>query len=264
MIFQKYASFYDLLYSDKQYEKECDFITKILNEIAPKAKKILELGCGTGKHARLLAKRGFQIYGVEKSQDMIERGLANNKGSPINSYPSGGFFICQQGDALTTSVGTCCDVALSLFHVLSYQTEDSQIIALLQNVNRHLNIGGFLILDFWYSPAVHEIVPETRVKRVSNEIISLTRIAEPNYSPHSNLIDVNYLTYEENKSSGEIRKSEECHSMRAFDLKEIEEFARLCGFDLIRSAGWMDNNSVCTNTWSVYSILQKKNDEGII
>ena len=73
MIFQKYASFYDLLYSDKQYEKECDFITKILNEIAPKAKKILELGCGTGKHARLLAKRGFQIYGVEKSQDMIER-----------------------------------------------------------------------------------------------------------------------------------------------------------------------------------------------
>ena len=191
-------------------------------------------------------------------------GLANNKGSPINSYPLGGFFICQQGDALSTSVGTCCDVALSLFHVLSYQTQDSQIIALLQNVNRHLNIGGFLILDFWYSPAVHKIVPETRVKRVSNEIISLTRIAEPNYSPHSNLIDVNYLTYEENKSSGKIRKSEECHTMRAFDLNEIEEFARLCGFDLIRSAGWMDNNSVNTNTWSVYSILQKKNNEGII
>ena len=46
MVFQKYASFYDLLYRDKQYEKECDFIIKILDKIAPKAKKILELGCG--------------------------------------------------------------------------------------------------------------------------------------------------------------------------------------------------------------------------
>ena len=133
---------------------------------------------------------------------------------------------------------------------------------MLQNVNRHLNIGGFLILDFWYSHAVHEIVPETRVKRVSNEIISLTRIAEANYS-HSNLIDVNYLTYEENKSSGKIRKSEECHSMRALDLNEIEEFARLCGFDLIRSAGWMDNNSVA-QTLGVYIQSSKKNNEGII
>lgn len=263
MIFQKYASFYDLLYRDKQYEKECDFIINNLNQIAPKANKILELGCGTGKHARLLAKSGYQIHGIEKSQNMIDMGLANQNDSLKNFYPTGGFFVCQQGDALTTNVGTDFDAALSLFHVLSYQNQDSQVIKLLRNINKHLKIGGFLILDFWYSPAVHHIVPETRVKRVSNETISVIRIAEPNYSPNSNIIDVNYLTFEEILSSGDIRKTEECHTMRAFDLDEIDEFAKLCGFDLLRSSGWMDNSSVCTKTWSVYSILQKKNDEGI-
>ena len=60
--FFKNKPLHDLLYRDKQYEKECDFIIKILNKIAPKAKKILELGCGTGKHARLLAKRLSNIW----------------------------------------------------------------------------------------------------------------------------------------------------------------------------------------------------------
>ena len=122
----------------------------------------------TRKHARLLAKRGFQIYGIEKPKN--DRHGTRKQQTLTIKFLSFRRIFCQQGDALSTSVGTCCDVALSLFHVLSYQTEDSQIIALLQNVNRHLNIGGFLILDFSYSHAVHEIVPETRVKRVSNEI----------------------------------------------------------------------------------------------
>ena len=90
-----------------------------------------------------------------------------------------------------------------------------------------------------------------------NDVLAITRIAEPNYSPHCNRIDVNYLTYAEDLVSGKIQKNEECHAMRAFELGEIEQFAMRCGFELIASGGWMSKALPNHETWSAYSILQK-------
>jgi len=258
MVFQKYAAFYDLLYQDKEYEKECIFIKDLLYRIAPKAKKIIEFGSGTGRHGRLLAETGYQIQGIERSQQMIEIGKARESTTSSQRSPSDGFFSCTRGDALTTKVGSGFDIALALFHVFSYQTKDEQAVEMLSNAHRHLKDGGVFILDYWFAPAVHQIVPETKVKRVMNDVLAITRIAEPDYSPHSNRIDVNYLTYAEDLASGKIQKDEECHAMRAFELGEIEQFAEICGFDLIKSSGWMTSTLPTPKTWSAYSILQKK------
>ena len=258
MVFQEYASFYDLLDQDKEYDKECTFIKDLLYQIAPKAKKIIEFGSGTGRHGRLLAEAGYQIQGIERSQQMIEIGKACESTTSSQRSPSDGFFSCTRGDALTTKVGSEFDVALALFHVFSYQTKDEQAMGMLTNAYRHLKDGGFLILDYWHAPAVHHLVPETRVKRVMNDVLAITRIAEPDYSPHSNHIDVNYLTYAEDLVSGKIQKNEECHAMRAFEIHDIEQFAKKCEFDLIKSAGWMSSALPDRKTWGAYSILQKK------
>jgi SAM-dependent methyltransferase len=257
MVFQDYAKFYDLLYQDKEYHKECSFIISLLTQIAPKAKKILELGSGTGRHGRLLAQDGYQIHGIERSQNMIEVGKASESEASPQRSSSNGFFSCIRGDALTTQVGSEFDVALALFHVFSYQMKDEQAVEMFSNAHRHLKNGGVFILDYWFAPAVHQIVPAIKVKRVMNDVLAITRIAEPDYSPQSNHIDVNYLTYAEDLLSGEIQKNEECHAMRAFEIEEIEAFANLCGFELIKSAGWMTSSLPSTKTWSAYSIFKK-------
>ena len=189
---------------------------------------------------------------------MIAIGKTSESTPPPQRTQSDGFFSCTRGDALTTKVGSAFDVALALFHVFSYQTKDEYIVEMLSNAHRHLEDGGIFILDYWYAPAVHQIIPRTKVKRVMNDVLAITRIAEPNYSPHCNRIDVNYLTYAEDLVSGKIQKNEECHAMRAFDLGEIEQFAEKCGFDLIKSAGWMTTTAPTPKTWSAYSVLQKK------
>jgi len=77
-IFQKYANYYDILYQDKDYKKECDFLEKIFEKYSKKRiNSILDLGCGTGSHSLILAKRDYEVSGVDLSSQMINR--ARNK-----------------------------------------------------------------------------------------------------------------------------------------------------------------------------------------
>lgn len=75
--FKNYARYYDLLYKDKDYGKECKYIINKINKWRGicQVKTILELGCGTGKHAKLIQGSGYSIYGIDLSANMIK--LAN-------------------------------------------------------------------------------------------------------------------------------------------------------------------------------------------
>ncbi len=67
MVFNKqYANAYDSLYQDKDYEKECDFIEAIFEKNKRNPRTILDLGCGTGGHAIVLA-------GAIRLQESIDR-----------------------------------------------------------------------------------------------------------------------------------------------------------------------------------------------
>ncbi|MFM6580781.1 MAG: class I SAM-dependent DNA methyltransferase, partial [Dolichospermum sp.] len=70
-VFGNYSRYYDLLYQDKDYLAEAKFIHDLIQTHAPSAKTILELGCGTGRHAELLANYGYQIHGVDRSLEML-------------------------------------------------------------------------------------------------------------------------------------------------------------------------------------------------
>ena len=73
MVFDEYARYYDLLYQDKDYQAEADYVAGLIRRFHPEARSILELGSGTGIHASLLAKKGFTVHGVERSPEMLAR-----------------------------------------------------------------------------------------------------------------------------------------------------------------------------------------------
>ena len=56
-VFGGYSRYYDLLYRDKDYAGEVAFVHGIIDEHAPQAQSLLDLGCGTGAHAAILAER---------------------------------------------------------------------------------------------------------------------------------------------------------------------------------------------------------------
>ena len=66
------GAYYDLFYKDKDYAEEARWVHQKLVENNITGKRLLELGCGTGKHAKILSEFGYKILGIEKSISMIE------------------------------------------------------------------------------------------------------------------------------------------------------------------------------------------------
>ena len=76
MIFGKgLAEVYDLIYKDKDYERECDFLEEIFKKYSTifPVKTVLDAGCGSGGHAIPLAKRGYRVVGFDLSEVMISQ-----------------------------------------------------------------------------------------------------------------------------------------------------------------------------------------------
>ena len=186
--FHLYAKYYDLLYQNKDYEGEAFYIEKLIQEnINRKVTTILNLGCGTGKHDFHFIESGYEITGVDLSEEMISQA----KETLSNKYPSttSSFIVA---DIRTVRTQTKYDAIISLFHVASYQTTNSDILSMFETANQHLKEDGIFIFDCWYGPAVLTHRPEVRIKRLENEQISVTRIAEPQFHPNQNVVTVNY------------------------------------------------------------------------
>ena len=252
MVFEKYALYYDLLYQDKDYLKETNYILSLIKKYQPETRKILEFGAGSGIHGRILANAGLQISGIERSQEMIDLGLCSNQAKDQNTN-----FSCTQGDCTKTILGDDFDSVISLFHVLSYQTSNEEVLAMFKNAHRQLKTSGVFIFDYWYAPAVWNIGPTLRVKRVYNQQLAITRIAEPECFREQNIVQVNYQTFVEDLNSNHISEIKETHEMRAFETDEIEEFANQTGFALLHSEEWMTGHTPSNETWGVCTVLQK-------
>src|SRR6478609_3000816 len=70
-VFGAYSQYYDLLYKDKDYLGEASYVRSLIEQHYPGARSVLDLGCGTGRHALLLAESGYSITGVDRSAEML-------------------------------------------------------------------------------------------------------------------------------------------------------------------------------------------------
>ena len=70
-VFGNYAKYYNLLYNDKDYAEEADYIENLIKKHHPAAKTVLDLGCGTGRHDFQLSGKGFSVVGVDRSDEML-------------------------------------------------------------------------------------------------------------------------------------------------------------------------------------------------
>ncbi len=77
--FNEYARYYNLFYGDKDYKHEAEIIDRLIKkynyENAKNALKILNLGCGTGKHDHELNCLGYKIKGIDLSEEMVNIAL---------------------------------------------------------------------------------------------------------------------------------------------------------------------------------------------
>jgi hypothetical protein len=96
-----------------------------------------------------------------------------------------------------------------------------------------------------------------RVKRMANNELAVTRIAEPAMHFNRNVVDVNFSVIAKDIISGEVSEFTECHPMRHFSIPEIHLLAELTGFNVLASEEFLSGKEPSTETWGVCFILKK-------
>src|SRR5262249_33258238 len=217
--FQKYSAYYDLLYRDKDYAAEAEYVARTIRSTRPAARDILEFGSGTGRHGRLLAALGFNVRGIERSAEMVAKAQA----APAPpGLAGGGSFTCEVGDVRSISLGQTFDAVIALFHVISYQTTNEDLQAAFRAAAHHLTLGGVFLFDVWHGPAVLMERPTQRIKNVANEHLEVTRTARPEVDTNRSTVKVTYEMQCRDRESGEVARFSEDHMMRYLFPTEIE------------------------------------------
>lgn len=255
-VFDAYAQYYDLLYRDKDYAGEAEYVAAHIRKQAPNAKRILELGCGTGAHAEHLARMGYTVHGVDMSEAMLARADARKAALPPELASRLSFGL---GDVRVVRTDETYDAVISLFHVMSYQTTNADLDAAIETALVHLKPGGLFLFDFWYGPAVLTQKPEVRVKRLADDEIKVTRIAEPVMFVNENAVDVNYQILVEVIKSGKFEQIQETHKMRYFFLPELTRLLDFRGLAMVEAGEWLTDSPPGERSWGVFAVTQTRN-----
>jgi SAM-dependent methyltransferase len=233
MVFNgSYADAYDSLYRDKDYENECDFIEDIFRKHGCKPKTILDLGCGTGGHALILAKRGYKVTGVDRSDPMlaIAKKKANKAGFKID-------FI--QGDLTSLKLDRKFDAVISMFAVMSYLIANSDLAAVCKLAKDSLKNGGLFLFDCWHGPGVLTDKPTARVKEVSMKTGGkIIRFTEPELDIENHVVKVHFRVRKTKNSS--IEETKETHVMRFLFPQEIRYFLEVARFHSVDFYPFLD------------------------
>jgi len=250
--FQGYANFYDTLYEEKNYSKECDFLGEVFKKYAlDPVKTILDLGCGTGGHTILLAKRGYSVSGVDLSPNMLEltRKKAKKEGLSLD---------LSVGDARDFNLNKKFDAVISMFAVMGYQTTNEDLEKAFKSVRKHLNTGGLFTFDVWFGPGVLIDQPTDRVKIIEHDGERIIRIAKPVMDVTKQTVQVNYTVIR--ISDGKVlEESEESHLMRYFFPQEVSYFLEKNGFEVQSISLFMElEKEISADDWNISVIAKAK------
>lgn len=252
-IFQTYGRYYDLIYTDKDYEKECCFIEDILARFSnSKPNKILDIACGTGEHAIVFANKGYAVTGVDSSDVMID--IAREKARKVCN----GNIRFHVMDMRELKLDQRFDACICMFSGMDYLLTYEEIRKTIRGIRKHLVENSLFVFDFWNGVAVLTVLPSTRTKIVENGDKRLVRIAVPRLDAMRHLCEVTYhcLVIQKNKLVDEF---EEKHVVRFFFPREIKSYLEENGFTLLRMCPFLSvEERADEKTWHLTAISQAK------
>lgn len=247
--FLDYAYYYNAFYRDKDYKAESLQLDTLLKRYGNNIKKLINYGCGTGRHDIELSCLGYDCTGIDISPIMIEIAKKNSNDIAVDIDFS-------VADICTYESQGKYDAVISMFHVMSYQNRNEDILGAFRSARSALEKRGVFLFDVWYGPGVLSDPPAVRVKEIEDDDRHLIRVARPTMHDKKNVVDISYEVFVIDKKSGKTRVFNEVHSMRYFFRPELELYLKETGFELIDNLDCRTLGETSYDSWTSYFVAR--------
>lgn len=217
------ARCYDRLTADVDYEKWADYLERHFQRWKRPVRSVVELGCGTGSLTQLLARRGYQMTGVDLSPDMLA--VADQKCRGL-----GVLLLCQDMSRLTLLESA--DAVVSCLDSVNYVTRPAALKRTFRRVYQALAPGGLFLFDVKTPLALEGADGQTYL----DEDDDLFCVWRGEYSPRRRVCGYG-LDLFVREEDGSWSRGGEYHEEYAYTLEELEGFLREAGFRHIKVYG---------------------------
>jgi len=135
------AKYYDVMHQYRNYDKECSFADGLIKRKVPEARRVLDICCGTGEHAIRMARLGYEVTGVDQSQDMLDIATSKAMVSGLSID-----FICK--DVFKLGIKEKFEVAYCLGYTFLYMMTNSDVRRFFKAIRDALLPAGLFLFDF--------------------------------------------------------------------------------------------------------------------
>lgn len=216
-----FAYVYDTLMDNTPYEQWCEQVTAILQRHGITEDLVLDLGCGTGTLTELLAKKGYDMIGVDLSQEMLSCAIEKREASGLP-------ILYLQQDMREFELYGTVKAVVSVCDSLNYLLEEEDVIETFRLVNNYLDPGGIFIFDFNTVYKYRDVIGDTTI---AENRADCSFIWENFYHEEEriNEYEVTFFVKE-----GELfRRFEETHYQKGYTAEEMRGFLEEAGLEFI-------------------------------
>lgn len=209
-----FAAVYDTFMDNVPYEEWCGYIKSLLTEQGVKEGLVLDLGCGTGSLTELLSAAGYDMIGVDASEEMLD--LAYEKKAASGSDI---LYLCQ--DMRELELYGTVEAVISVCDCMNYILEYEDLVQVFRLVNNYLDPGGVLLFDFNTVYKYEKILGDVTIAENREDCAF---IWENFYDEETriNEYDLTFFVREKDGAQGGLfRRFLETHCQRGYELSEI-------------------------------------------
>ena len=232
--YESLAFSYDALTQDVGYEKRADFIEKLFSRAKIGVHTVLDLACGTGTMTKLFTERGYELIGVDISEEMLME--AREKTQNIEGVPP--LFLHQSMPELDL-YGTV-DACICCLDSLNYLTSPRDVRRTFERLHLFIAPGGVLVFDV-HAPQKMEALDGQVFLDERDDLYCVWRTE---YRKRAKTLDY-YVDIFRACEDGVWERSFEEHHQRAYTVSELTEWLEAAGFTAIRTHG--DGKLRCPN-----------------
>lgn len=248
--YSSFAEVYDRFMDNIPYEDWCGYITGLLKEYGIEDGLILDLGCGTGSLTELLADRGYDMIGVDNSEDMLQ--IAMDKRAD-----SGKDILYLMQDMRGFELYGTVQAVLSICDCMNYILDYEDLTQVFRLVNNYLDPKGIFIFDL---NTIYKYTTLLGDSTIAEDREDCSFIWDNYYDKESSINEYG-LSLFIRQEKDLYRKYTEVHYQRAYSLDEIKRAAKDAGMEFVAAYDAFTRKPVKDTSERIYVIVREHGKE---
>lgn len=217
-----FASVYDMFMDNIDYPVWSEYLTGLLQEYGVSDGLVLELGCGTGSMTELLAEKGYDMIGVDNSEEMLEIAMEKR-------VESGNDILYLLQDMREFELYGTVRAIVSVCDSMNYIFEEEDLLDVFKLVNNYLDPGGMFIFDMNTLYKYQNLIGDATIAENRKEGSFIWE----NFYDEETGVNEYALTLFIQEEGDLYRKHEEFHYQKAYETERVIQLLKEAGLEFV-------------------------------